>query len=80
MWYALPSCAVHFGRGKGKSWEEAFSLLAFSLPTLLRDVAALNLYLIPHHIEMQAVLPANDEERALLKLIGHESCHLDEPI
>jgi predicted Rossmann fold nucleotide-binding protein DprA/Smf involved in DNA uptake len=43
-------------------------------------VEALNLFVIPQHIEMQAVLPANDEERALLKLISHEACHLDELI
>jgi hypothetical protein len=43
-------------------------------------VEALNLVVITQHIEMQTVLPANDEERALLKLISHEPCHLDEPI
>jgi DNA processing protein len=43
-------------------------------------VEALNLFMIPQHIEMQAVLPDNDEELALLKLISHEPCHLDEPI
>ena len=29
---------------------------------------------------MQAVLPDNDEERVLLKLISHEPCHVDELI
>lgn len=41
---------------------------------------SLNLFVISQHIEMQAVLPANDEERTLLKLISHEPCHLDERI
>jgi DNA processing protein len=29
---------------------------------------------------MQAVLPDNDDERVLLKLISHEPCHIDELI
>jgi DNA processing protein len=41
---------------------------------------ALNLFLVPQHVEMQAVLPDNDEERALLKLLSHEPCHVDELI
>jgi DNA processing protein len=40
-------------------------------------VEALNLFMIPQHVEMQAVLPDNDDERALLKLISHEPCHVD---
>ena len=41
---------------------------------------ALNLFLVPQHVEMQAVLPDNDEEWALLKLISHEPCHVDDLI
>ena len=41
---------------------------------------ALNLFLVPQHVEMQAVLPDNDEERALLKLLSHEPSHIDELI
>ena len=41
---------------------------------------ALNLFLVPQHVEMQAVLPDNDEERALLKLLSHEPCHVDDLI
>src|SRR6266705_658069 len=41
---------------------------------------ALNLFMIPQHVEMQAVLPDNDDERVLLKLISHEPCHIDELI
>ena len=36
--------------------------------------------MIPQHVEMKEVLPDNDEERALLKLISHEPCHVDELI
>jgi DNA processing protein len=43
-------------------------------------VEALNLFMIPQHIEMQAMLPDNDEERVLLKLISHEPCHIDDLI
>ncbi len=47
----------------------------------VRDILeALNLFLIPQHVEMQAVLPDNDEERKLLKLMSHEPCHVDELI
>jgi DNA processing protein len=41
---------------------------------------ALNLFMIPQHVEMKEVLPDNDEERVLLKLISHEPCHVDELI
>ena len=41
---------------------------------------ALNLFLVPQHVEMQAVLPDNDEERVLLKLLSHEPCHVDDLI
>jgi len=36
--------------------------------------------MIPQHVEMQAVLPDNDDERVLLKLISHEPCHVDDLI
>ena len=41
---------------------------------------ALNLFMVPQQLEMQAVLPDNDEERFLLKLLSHEPCHIDELI
>ena len=43
-------------------------------------VEALNLFMIPQLVEMQAVLPDNDDERVLLKLISHEPCHVDDLI
>jgi len=39
---------------------------------------ALNLFLVPQQVEMQSVLPDNDEERALLKLLSHDPYHVDE--
>ena len=36
--------------------------------------------MIPQHVEMQAILPDNDDERVLLKLISHEPCPVDELI
>ncbi len=43
-------------------------------------VEALNLFLIPQQIEMQAVLPENAEERTLLELISHDPRHVDDLI
>jgi DNA processing protein len=41
---------------------------------------ALDLFMIPQQIEMQAILPDNDEERTLLALLSHEPLHIDELI
>jgi DNA processing protein len=41
---------------------------------------ALNLFLLPQHVEMQAVLPDNDEEGKLLELISHDPRHVDDLI
>ena len=41
---------------------------------------ALNLFMIPQQVEMKAVLPDNDDKRALLKLISHEPYHVDDLI
>lgn len=38
----------------------------------------LNLFMVPQHMEAQAILPDNDEERVLLKLLSHEPTHIDE--
>ena len=43
-------------------------------------IEALNLFMIPQQIEMQTALPDNDEERALLALLSHEPCHIDDLI
>lgn len=43
-------------------------------------VEVLNFFMVPQQLEMQAVLPDNDEERVLLKLMSHEPCHIDELI
>lgn len=41
---------------------------------------ALNLFMIPQQVEVQAALPENEEERRLLALIGHDPLHVDELI
>lgn len=47
----------------------------------VRDIIeSLNLFMIPRQIEMQTVLPDNDEERTLLALISHEPMHIDDLI
>lgn len=47
----------------------------------VRDIIeGLNLFMIPHQVEMQAALPDNDEERALLALLSHDPRHIDDLI
>jgi DNA processing protein len=36
--------------------------------------------MIPQHVEIQAVLPDNAEERTLLALLSHDPRHVDELI
>jgi len=36
--------------------------------------------MVPQHVEMQAVLPDNAEERTLLALLNYEPQHVDELI
>ena len=43
-------------------------------------VEALNLFTIPHQIEMQAILPDNAEEKKLLELLSHDPLHIDDLI
>ncbi len=40
----------------------------------------LNLFMVPQQVEMQAALPDNAEERALLALLSHDPRHIDELI
>ncbi len=51
------------------------------LVTNVNDILeALNLFMVPQHVEMQAALPDNAEERTLLALLSHEPCHVDDLI
>ena len=43
-------------------------------------VETLNLFTIPHQIEMQAILPDNAEEKKLLELLSHDPLHIDDLI
>ncbi|MDQ2717369.1 MAG: DNA-processing protein DprA [Chloroflexota bacterium] len=52
-----------------------------TLVTSVQDVLeALNLFTIPQCVELQEVLPDNDEERILLTLLSHEPRHVDDLI
>jgi DNA processing protein len=52
-----------------------------TLVTSVSDILmALNLFMVPQHIEMQAALPENEEERLLLALLNHEPRHIDDLI
>ena len=51
------------------------------LVTNVQDILmVLNLFLVPQHIEIQAALPDNTEERTLLALLSHDPLHIDELI
>ena len=51
------------------------------LVTNVQDILmALNLFLVPQHVEIQAALPDNSEERTLLALLSHDPLHIDELI
>jgi hypothetical protein len=41
---------------------------------------ALNLFMLPQQVEMQAALPDNSEERTLLALLSYDPLHIDEII
>lgn len=49
--------------------------------TSVNDVLEqLNLFMVPQQVEARAILPDNEEERALLNLLSYESSHVDELI
>ncbi len=51
------------------------------LVTNVQDILmVLNLFMVPQQIEIQTVLPDNDEERTLLALLSHEPRHIDDII
>lgn len=49
--------------------------------TNVQDIlASLNLFMVPQHVEAQAILPDNAEEHTLLSLLSHDPCHIDDLI
>ena len=51
------------------------------LVTNVQDILmALNLFMVPQQVELQAALPDNSEERTLLALLSHDPLHIDEII
>ena len=47
----------------------------------VRDIIeSLNLFMIPRQMEMQTILPDNDEEKKLLELLSHDPMHIDDLI
>lgn len=46
--------------------------------TSVNDILeSLNLFMVPQHVEAQAILPDNIEEHTLIKLLSHEPTHID---
>ncbi len=75
--FAVPnSIYAHSSEGTNKLLQEGAHMVMH-----INDILSeLNLFLVPQQIEMQAVLPDNDEERALLALLSREPLHIDEII
>ncbi|HEU5229530.1 MAG TPA: DNA-processing protein DprA [Ktedonobacteraceae bacterium] len=49
--------------------------------TNVQDILAnLNLFMVPQHVEAQAILPDNAEEHTLLSLLSHDPRHIDDLI
>jgi len=49
--------------------------------TQVKDILEhLNFYMVPQQVEAKAILPADEEERALLAHLSHEPRHIDEII
>ncbi len=53
---------------------------AHSVMSVKDIIETLNLFTIPHQIEMQAILPDNAEEKKLLELLSHDPLHIDDLI
>lgn len=53
---------------------------AHSVMSVKDIIEALNLFMIPQQVEMQAVLPDNAEEKKLLDLLSHDPLHIDDLI
>lgn len=75
--FAVPNGIYAIGSaGVNKLIQDGAHLVADVQDILM----ALNLFMIPEHIEMQAALPENNEERTLLPLLSHDPRHIDEII
>ena len=76
--FAVPGSIFSPGSaGVNKLIQDGGAHLVTNVKDLLE---ALNLFMVPEYVEMQAVLPDDAEERTLLALLGHEPRHIDELI
>lgn len=76
--FAVPGSIFSTGStGVNKLIQDGGARLVMNVNDILE---ALNLFMIPQHVEMQAVLPDNPEERTLLALLGHEPRQVDDLI
>ena len=76
--FAVPGSILSPGSaGVNKLIQDGGARLVTNINDILE---ALNLYMVPEYVEMQAVLPDDAEERTLLALLSHDPCHIDELI
>ncbi len=76
--FAVPGSIFSPGSaGVNKLIQDGGAHLVTNVKDLLE---ALNLFMVPEYVEMQAALPDNAEERTLLALLSHEPHHIDELI
>jgi DNA processing protein len=76
--FAVPGSILSPGSaGVNKLIQDGGARLVTNINDILE---ALNLYMVPEYVEMQAVLPDDAEERTLLALLSHDPCHIDDLI
>jgi DNA processing protein len=76
--FAVPGSILSPGSaGVNKLIQDGGARLVTNINDILE---ALNLFMVPEYVEMQAALPDNAEERALLALLSHEPRHIDDLI
>lgn len=63
--------------GANKLIQDGGARLVMNVNDILES---LNLFMVPQHVEMQAALPDNAEERTLLALLSHDPRHVDDLI
>ncbi len=76
--FAVPGNIFSMGSvGANKLIQDGGARLVLDINDILE---ALNLFMVPQQVEMQAELPENAEESSLLALLSHDPLHVDDLI